>query len=232
MPGAIQLDVGRDRLLLLPERAAFRPADATLFVADLHVGKAATFRSHGVAIPPGTTDETLNRLGRLVAATCTRRVVILGDLLHAAAGRHARTEARLAHWCAARSDLRLALIRGNHDRAAGDPDAALGISIHDAPHVDGDVVLFHHPPTAHPRPWLAGHIHPGVRLAGAGRQRLTVPCFHVTGGGVVLPAFGAFTGLGMVSVAAGDQIFAIAGDALVNVTGGLTNPPADPQATP
>ena len=32
-------------LKLLPERAVFAPAAKTLFVADLHLGKAATFRS-------------------------------------------------------------------------------------------------------------------------------------------------------------------------------------------
>ncbi len=229
--GAVVVDIGTEQLLLLAERAVFRVADATLFVADLHVGKAATFRSQGVAIPPGTTGETLERLARVVADTRSRRLVILGDLLHAAAGRHARTEDRLARWCADHPDLRVELVRGNHDLSAGDPDIGLGIVVHDAPRQDGLTTLFHHPPHDHAGPWLAGHVHPAVRLEGMGRQRLTVPCFHVTGGGIVLPAFGAFTGVALVRTARTDRIFAVAGDEVVEAARPITPTPADPRGS-
>ncbi|MEO5824269.1 MAG: ligase-associated DNA damage response endonuclease PdeM [Gemmatimonadales bacterium] len=230
VPGACAVELGDTPLLLLPGRVAFREGDRTLFVADLHVGKAATFRSHGVSVPPGTTGETLDRLADLVAATGSRRVVILGDLLHAAEGRHPRTEARLAAWRAVHVDLRVDLIRGNHDHTAGDPDVTLGIDVHDAPHLDGDLTLFHQPPSAHAHPWLAGHVHPAVRLAGAGRQRLTIPCFHLTAGGMVLPAFGAFTGLATVRIAPGDRVFAIAGEAVVEAAVGLRTSAEDPES--
>src|SRR6185436_15640126 len=51
--------VAGEELLLLPERAAYWPAKRALFVADYHLGKAASFRSAGIPLPAGTTSETV-----------------------------------------------------------------------------------------------------------------------------------------------------------------------------
>ena len=54
----VECEVAGERLVLLPEKAAFWPRTRALFVADFHLGKAATFRSAGIPLPPGTTGET------------------------------------------------------------------------------------------------------------------------------------------------------------------------------
>jgi uncharacterized protein len=41
-------------IVLLPGRAAWMPATRTLLVADLHLGKAATFRHAGIPVPEGS----------------------------------------------------------------------------------------------------------------------------------------------------------------------------------
>ena len=69
------------------ERAMHWPRARTLFVADVHLGKAAAFRAGGVAIPRGATANDLARLTALIERTRATRLVILGDFLHAAAGR-------------------------------------------------------------------------------------------------------------------------------------------------
>ena len=51
-------------LRLMPERAAWCAQSETLFVADVHLGKAATFRARGLPVPQGTTTETLTRLSQ------------------------------------------------------------------------------------------------------------------------------------------------------------------------
>ena len=56
-----------ESLQLLPERALWGPAGRTLFVADLHIGKAATYRALGQPVPGGTTRENLARLDGLIA---------------------------------------------------------------------------------------------------------------------------------------------------------------------
>ncbi len=73
-------------LVLLPQRAVFDPAERTLFVADVHFGKAAAFRALGAPVPKGTTADNLARLTALMEATGAARLVVLGDLLHARAG--------------------------------------------------------------------------------------------------------------------------------------------------
>ncbi len=72
-------------LKLLPERAAFAPGAKTLFVADLHLGKAATFRALGAPAPTGVSEETLRRLAELIATIEPQHVVALGDFTHARA---------------------------------------------------------------------------------------------------------------------------------------------------
>ena len=39
---------------LLPEHALWWPAQRVLFIADLHLGKAATYRTLGQPVPAGT----------------------------------------------------------------------------------------------------------------------------------------------------------------------------------
>ena len=45
-------------LTLLPERAVWREASRTLFVADVHIGKAAAFRAAGLPRPPARRGKT------------------------------------------------------------------------------------------------------------------------------------------------------------------------------
>ena len=87
----------------------------------------------------------------------------------------------------------------------------------DAPIADGGFVLRHHPGIGTLPFWLAGHLHPGIDLIGPGRQRLYLPCFHLSARGLILPAFGDFTGMAPVTPGRGDRIFAIAGSEVVEV---------------
>ena len=81
--GATWLELDGERVALLPDRAVWWPATATLFVADVHLGKAATYRAHGVPVPESTTASTLAALSTLLGDLDVRRVIWLGDLLHA-----------------------------------------------------------------------------------------------------------------------------------------------------
>ena len=46
-----ECSVAGEKLLLLAERVAYWPAKGALFVADFHLGKAASFRSAGIPLP-------------------------------------------------------------------------------------------------------------------------------------------------------------------------------------
>lgn len=214
-----RVEVKGEMLTLLPERAALWERTATLLVADPHWGKAATFRAAGIPVPSGTTLNGLARLDAMLHRTAARRVVFLGDYLHARRGRAPETLAALAKWRLRHPRLELLLVRGNHDLHAGDPPPELGLQCVDPPLVEPPLVLAHHPEPSEHGYVLAGHLHPGADLAGPGRQRERLPCFWFGGRVGVLPAFGDFTGLARVRPGATDRVFVIAGEEVVRVGG-------------
>jgi len=214
----VDCEVAGERLVLLPERAAYWPRTRALFVADFHLGKAATFRSAGIPLPSGTTRENIERLDRALARTRASQVIFLGDFLHAKAGRAPRTLGSFDAWRGTRGELELTLVRGNHDTRAGDPPESFGIRCIDAGASFGPFVLNHEPGVARAGYALAGHIHPAVRLRGEG-ESLRLPCFWFGARYGVLPAFGSFTGTAEVRPREGDQVFVIAEGEVVKVGG-------------
>lgn len=201
-----------EALHLLPERALWWPAQRTLFLADLHLGKAATYRALGQPVPGGTTQENLARLDALIAAHTPRQIVFLGDFLHAA---QARTVlAAVADWRARHADIGMTLVRGNHDSRAGDPPAALRIDVVDEPCLLGPFACCHHPQTHATHFVLAGHLHPACKLYGPGRDSVRLPCFVSDAQQAVLPAFGEFTGGWLMEAAPGRRFHAVGGSAV------------------
>ena len=199
---------------LLPERALWWPAERRLFVADLHLGKAATYRALGQPVPGGTTQENLARLDGLIARHRPRELVFLGDFLHAAQARTAPLLAAVADWRARHAELDCTLVRGNHDHRAGDPPASLRIRWVDEPWLTGPFAACHHP-QRHPTHFvLAGHVHPACKLFGPGRDSLRMPCFVHEGEQLILPAFGEFTGGWQVEPAPGRRFYGVAGEAV------------------
>lgn len=212
------LELAGEPVRLLPERALFWERHEALVVADLHWGKAATFRAAGIPLPPGATAEDLARLDRALARTAARRLILLGDLFHAREGRHAETTlAAVNAWRASHPALDVLLVRGNHDRRAGDPPASLGMTVVDAPHHVAPFALQHEPSVPAEGYALAGHLHPGFVMSGPARQRERLACFIVGARGAILPAFGSFTGTLAMSARPDDQVFVIAGEAVIPV---------------
>ncbi len=207
-------------LTLLPQRAVWREATRTLFVADVHIGKAATFRAAGLPVPAGTTRENLTRLDALIEAFNPRALVVLGDLFHAREAYRAATLGELAAWRARRPALAITLVAGNHDARAGAPPAALGLELAAEPFALDGLECRHQPleQTSCDGPLtLAGHIHPAARLYGPGHDRLRAPCFVMRGRQLVLPAFGEFTGGARAETDADTALCVVAGDCLIHM---------------
>lgn len=199
---------------LLPEHALWWPEGRVLFIADLHMGKAATYRALGQPVPSGTTAENLRRLTDLVAHHQPAQLVFLGDFLHAHHARTASVLCQLKTWRDSHDGLACTLVRGNHDSRAGDPPENLNISVVDEPYLVGPFAACHHPQQHATHAVLAGHLHPAVQLQGPGRDRLRLPCFVFEGRSAVLPAFGEFTGGYNVSAKPGVQLYAAGGQAV------------------
>jgi len=217
-PGAVPgtawftLPAGAGRLQLWPQKAAFDPDLGLLLVADAHLGKAVSFRRLGVPVPEATTTDALARLDGLLQATGAQGIAFLGDLLHSARSHAAGTQAAVLAWRQRHPALQLTLVRGNHDRHAGDPPAALGVQVVDGPLRLGPWALTHEPEAVPGAYALAGHVHPCVVLGGRGGDRLRLPCFHFGPEAGVLPAFGPFTGMHALPNQPGQRRFAIADD--------------------
>jgi DNA ligase-associated metallophosphoesterase len=198
-------------LWLLAEKAVYWPEHKTLLIADAHFGKAAAYRKLGQPVPRGTTASNLQVIDRILEKYPTEHLIFLGDFLHSPGSHSEGTLDALTAWRATVADLRITLIRGNHDKRAGDPPAELRFEVVTEPLEMGPFSL-QHEPDPHPELHvLAGHIHPVYRLHGRGRQSLRLPCYLLRGKVSLLPAFGAFTGgYNMDNVA--DQRVYVVGD--------------------
>ena len=206
--------IAGERVELFAERALYWPRTRVLFVADVHLGKAAAFRAGGVPLPRGATAADLARLTRLIERTGAARVVILGDFFHARSGRVAALDAAFTAWRAQHAHLEMTLVRGNHDRHAGDPPAHWEIVCVADPHALPPFLGVHHPVAPRTGYALCGHVHPGVWINGLGAQSVRLPCFVVGRRRAILPAFGRFTGLARFEAEDDDVIVAIAGSKL------------------
>jgi uncharacterized protein len=199
---------------LLPEHALWWPEGKVLFIADLHLGKAATYRALGQPVPSGTTLENLRRLSELIRHYQPIQLAFLGDFLHAAQARTASVLSQLDVWRQSHASLNCTLVRGNHDSRAGDPPLALDITVVDEPYFIGPFAACHHPQTHATHAVLAGHTHPAVQLQGRARDRLRLPCFAFEERSAVLPAFGEFTGGHTVEPKSGMRLYPVGGQAV------------------
>lgn len=211
-------------MVMMPERALYLPEQKTLLVADVHWGKAASFRASRIPLPTGTTAADLARLSQALLHSEARQLVVLGDLLHARNGRQPDTLATIAAWRERHADIDMVLVRGNHDVHAGDPPTELRIVCHDAPWSLGPFACVHDPridpdvsSASAPKDsyLLGGHVHPTIALTGRGRSRVRLPCFVFGEHAGILPAFSSFTGGGMYDFRDGDQHFVIADERVI-----------------
>lgn len=225
--GAVDIAAAGERFTLLPHRAAYWPRTRTLIVADLHLGKEQVARAAGIPLPDALADEALARLIRAVALTDAIRVMVVGDLIHAAAG---LTDGEIDRVASALARLRdagtaIAVVPGNHDRALGRVVSAWGLEMLAPRHVEHGVAFVHNPADVSGAEWTwCGHVHPVVTLPG--RTPVRVPCFivgeRIAGGGggagvCVLPSFTAFS--------SGVTAAGIRGDRFPIVGGRVIGPP-------
>lgn len=222
--GALRVDyaetvVRGESLELLPHRAIFWRRTSTLFIADTHFGKPTTIsKASGIVVPEATITDDLARLDEALSVTSARRLVVLGDFLHARAGRSASTLECLEAWRTRHAGLRMLMVRGNHDLHAGDPPGHWEIDCQDEPVAEPPFLLRHMPgPEEGGAFWLAGHMHPGYRLQGSGREAFTLPAFIFSQHGCVLPAFSGFTGLSRFAPAQGDSVFVVVNQSVFRV---------------
>lgn len=212
---SVELVLAGERIVLRADRSLHWPAERTLVVADLHFGKADAFRADSVPIP-GDAAQTLARLDEALTQTGAARLIVLGDFWHVREGRTERLLHELERWRALHPELTIELVRGNHDRA-GAPPVGWADDWQTLTLLNPPFCFRHHPEPSIDGYVLAGHLHPGIHLAGRGRERFRLPCFWFAANVGVLPAFGAMTGMAEVVAAAGDRVYAIAETSVISI---------------
>ena len=211
-----------EEIHLLPQGLAHWPAQATLLVADLHLGKTATFRRAGIPVPEGGMDDDLARLSALCAQTKATSLIILGDFFHAPAGRTPAIMDRARQWLDTHPDLKITLIMGNHDISAGRPPADWNIEIHNQDLKIGPFTMIHQATGTEKHFTFSGHIHPAIRIKSKNsRNSMRVPCFWQSKTGLILPSYGSFTGTHTITPSKNDQIWAILGPEIAPIPSAL-----------
>jgi len=173
------------------QRALFWEAEKILILSDLHVGKSAHFRKHGIAISSEVLLSDLKKLEELISHFQPEKVVIVGDLFHAGYN----SDLDLFKEWRLQFSQQFILIRGNHDRMKCEMYDDLGIECEDDFLEIEPFTFIHHPEKIEENKfYISGHIHPGFVLK-TKNERLRLPCFAVSEQQIVLPAFSQFTGL-------------------------------------
>ncbi len=202
-------------LKLLPEGAVYLTDSATLMVADLHLGKSATFRAKGLPVPEGDDARDFGRMQALAEKLGAARLVIAGDLFHAPSGITPELQAAIDAFLDA-VGIPVTLVLGNHDvkirnlpprlHPVNRLELAVGlVVIHDPADAIGEALH------------LCGHLHPIVRIPDGMRTSLRFPCFLKRGNSLVLPSFGSFTGGAVVKPQPPDRVFVALRDEVIEL---------------
>ena len=179
-------------LTLTNQRAVFWVSESVLILSDIHIGKTAHFRKHGIPIPEQILQNDLHRLEELIKHFSPEKIVIVGDLFHA---EHNNDVKIFKDWMTNFNSLKWILVKGNHDRLS--KSLLKGFEFEIFNEYTLNPFTFIHDDNGHTieKFTISGHIHPGVFIKGKGRQSIKLPCYQVTKNQLILPAFSLFTGL-------------------------------------
>ena len=212
MPEHVDVQLFGNDLRLLGSRGVYWHLERILFVADLHLGKEATFRRAGIPVPRGTSVGTLSIVSEMLRATNAQRLIILGDLFHSRSSLSNDVTESMESFLNEHSHRSISLVRGNHDAIVGSLPANWSIDVLNPGERVREIVLAHHPA---PCPvdadlLVCGHLHPSIRV-GQGESSLgSHPCYWLSKQTLVLPAVGRFTGTHRIRPRHHDQAWMVA----------------------
>ncbi|QNL20451.1 ligase-associated DNA damage response endonuclease PdeM [Hyphobacterium sp. CCMP332] len=189
-------------------RAVFWPKIKALIIADLHIGKSGHFRKNGIAVSNSVSIDDFKRLDALIKSYSPKTLMILGDLSHSKMNKDWEhlLELRTGY-----PNLKILLVPGNHDILPKSAYDEAEIQQTEPIHEIDPFIFIHESKSeinANSRQF-SGHIHPGVRLKGAARQGITLPCFCISDSNIILPAFSGFTGRYKIKPKKNDTILAL-----------------------
>jgi DNA ligase-associated metallophosphoesterase len=209
----MQIEIAGEILELLPEKAVYWASKKSLFLSDLHLGKVNHFRKAGMAVPQRAGMQTLENLEKLLMNYAPEQVYFLGDLFHSV---YNKDWDRFIQFRKRFAKAGFHLIEGNHDILEQENWNAADIILHRQKLELSPFSLVHDPIEEGGSGYkIAGHIHPCIRISGAGKQTMRIPCFWKSETKMVLPSFGSFTGMHPIKAKKGDEIYLVTADRIV-----------------
>lgn len=209
MQAPVSYKLLQQQLWLSADRCIFWEEEKVLIVSDLHFGKTGHFRKSGIAVPQSVYKKDLQRLFHQVQYFQPRRLIVVGDLFHS---RENKELELFLKWRHDFPNLEILLVRGNHDILHQNWYSQANIQVEEQELLLGHFRFRHDKETVtqtQTQYLFSGHIHPGVRINGMGKQSLRLPCFYFAKDYCVLPAFSAFTGTYTMYPEDGENVFAI-----------------------
>lgn len=208
----MEIEINNNNFTLHSSGGIFWQEKNILLISDVHLGKIAHFRKHGLAIPENAIVENFKRLDEIVGLFNPEKIIFLGDLFHS----KINTEWNLFAYWVHKTQAEIILVEGNHDIIDQQNYSDLNIEIHKELIIE-DFLLTHHPVENDLFFNFCGHLHPGIKLRDLGRQSLKLACFFRKQKQLILPAFGEFTGKYFIKPDENDRVYAIAKNEVIRV---------------
>ncbi|EMY82582.1 DNA repair metallophosphoesterase, MPP superfamily superfamily protein [Psychroflexus gondwanensis ACAM 44] len=201
----MHLNYGNSQFIMHSSGSLYWPSKEVLLIADVHFGKIDHFRKNGSALPNEVSLENFKKLDRVIDEFQPKGIIFLGDLFHSTQN---RDWDRFTAWVKEQS-IKMTLVVGNHDIIPSYYFEDLGIEV--VPSLNIDTLFLSHHPEEKQGFWnICGHLHPGYRLRGQGKQQLKLSCFYKKKYQLILPAFGAFTGHFLIEPEDNEDVFILA----------------------
>ncbi|MGC4040472.1 MAG: ligase-associated DNA damage response endonuclease PdeM [Flavobacterium sp.] len=203
----MKIEINNNNFTLHYSGSVFWHEYKILLVSDVHVGKIANFREHGLPIP-----ENFNVLNSVVQKFSPEKIIFLGDLFH---GKINKEWSLFADWVV-KIGTGVVLVEGGHDIIDSRTYANLNVDVCSRLTV-ADFLLTHHPAESEGFFNFCGHVHPGVKLKDIGRHPLKLACFLRTRNQLILPAFGDISGKHFIKATEYDTVYAIVMNEVIRV---------------
>lgn len=169
---------------LLPMRALYWPHRQMVIIADLHLGRVMPRMPKIVE----NVQQTLLRVSEVLQHTNVNRLLFLGDVFHMRNTYHQELVGHFERWRATVAHVEMILVRGNHERAMGDPPRQLQLQCVDPGYEESGVTFLHEPRHSHSFAMCA-HLHPCLLVPTARAFATAVPCFVWNQEYLYMPAF-------------------------------------------
>jgi len=207
----LEVEIRGEQLSLLAEKAIWWEKAKTLVVADLHWGKSAHFRKHGIAIPLESQSHDELRLAKLIREYKAERLIIAGDMFHSKTNSQVEV---FSHFRNSHKEVRIDLVIGNHDILKEEQYTGWNLAQHKECFVEGPFCFAHDMREDEEHFVIHGHVHPAIRIKsrGSNQPMLKLCCFAEQKNQMILPAFGQFTGTHIIEAIEFRHVYVIAED--------------------